>query len=88
VSTEPRMVESAVRSDVYSAIAAMTDIDVPITDDSELRADLAFDSIRLIELTMVLERHFELPQLDSASTATVTTVGDVIRLVTASGKES
>lgn len=88
MSTEPPMLDGTVRSVVHSAIAAMTDADVPITDDSELRADLAFDSIRLIELTMVLERHLELAPLDPASTATVTTVGDVVRLVTAVEKES
>jgi acyl carrier protein len=88
VSAEPPMLDNTVRSVVYSAIAAMTDANVRITEDSQLRADLAFDSIRLIELTMVLERHLELPPLDSASTATVTTVGDVVRLVTAGEKES
>ena len=49
--------------------------------DTRLVADLAYDSVRLIELSIALERHFELAALDESRLAAVTTVGDVVDLV-------
>ncbi|OPF81173.1 hypothetical protein VT50_0211175 [Streptomyces antioxidans] len=53
-----------------------------LADDTELIADLAYDSLRLIELTLALEQGFGLGELAQERTATVTTLGDIVRLVT------
>jgi acyl carrier protein len=49
--------------------------------DTRLVADLGYDSVRLIELSIALERHFRLDALDESRLAAVTTVGDVADLV-------
>lgn len=52
-----------------------------ITDDQRLIEDLGFDSIRLVELTIALERTFSLPRHDPAQLVDVLRVGDVVELV-------
>ena len=51
--------------------------------DLRLIDDLGYDSVRLMELTVVLERKFGLPRQLPEQLAGVHTVGDVIALVTA-----
>ncbi|GAA1480512.1 hypothetical protein GCM10009624_09520 [Gordonia sinesedis] len=53
----------------------------PLPDDARLREDLAFESVRLIELTMVLEQAFSLPPMPPEELAGVLRVGDVIALI-------
>jgi len=77
-STSPRRS----REDVHALVAAMAPRPpAEVTDDTELIADLAYDSLRLIELSIALERLFELSTLDESSVATVSTVGGVVALV-------
>lgn len=52
-----------------------------INEETRLAEDLGFDSLRLVELAIVLERSFGLPPLNMDQTLTVTTVGGMARLV-------
>jgi acyl carrier protein len=52
-----------------------------VSDESRLAEDLGFDSLRLIELTIVIEQAFGLPALDMESACAVRTVRDVTDLV-------
>ncbi|BBX10149.1 acyl carrier protein [Mycolicibacterium aichiense] len=54
---------------------------------SSLIGDLGYTSLRLLELSIAVERAFELPQLDQEALAGVATVGDLVNLVQ-SQKES
>ncbi|GAA5068865.1 acyl carrier protein [Nocardia callitridis] len=59
----------------------------PRTDlDAEQRLieDIGFDSLRLMELTVVLERTFDLPRYRPEQLFGVRRVGDVVTLVTTS----
>lgn len=59
----------------------------PITDSSRLIEDLGFDSLRLMELTVVLERAFGLPRHRPEQLVGVRRVGDVIALASGSAIE-
>jgi acyl carrier protein len=75
------------QDDVHALVAAMAPRPgAALTDDTRLIADLAYDSLRLIELSIALERRFGLPEVDESAIATVNTVGDVVDLVAAHGK--
>ncbi|AUA08965.1 acyl carrier protein [Streptomyces samsunensis] len=75
--------DDATRNTVYAIVGAMAPAGgVHLADDTELITDLAYDSLRLIELTLALEDGFGLAELGQEKTATVTTVGDIVRLVT------
>ncbi|NLE79632.1 MAG: acyl carrier protein [Rhodococcus sp.] len=52
-----------------------------VNDDERLIEDLGFDSIRLMELTVALERVFALPRQNPEQLVDVLKVGDVVRLV-------
>ena len=56
----------------------------PPDDGLRLIEDLGFDSLRLMELTVVLERTFELPRYRPEQLAGVRRVGDVVELITGS----
>lgn len=49
-----------------------------LAPDARLVDDLGFDSVRLIELTMLLERAFGLPPQRPENLTTITTVDDVM----------
>lgn len=67
---------------VFALIAAMAPIPVAAVDaGTRLRDDLGFDSIRLIELAMAMERRFDLPTLELGEAMDVITAGDVLSLV-------
>lgn len=69
-------------STCYAVIAAMAPRPVTSVDaGARLRDDLLFDSMRLIELAMALERHFGLPTLDLGESVDVTTAGDIVGLI-------
>ncbi|RDI54349.1 acyl carrier protein [Nocardia mexicana] len=55
-------------------------------DDRRLVEDLGFDSLRLMELTVVLERAFELPRYRPEQLAGVRRVGDVVALIEESAR--
>ncbi|QUQ63033.1 acyl carrier protein [Kutzneria sp. CA-103260] len=69
-------------TEVHAIVAAMAPSPrAELRADTRLVADLAYDSVRLIELSIALERHFALAALDESRLAAVTTVGDVVDLV-------
>ncbi|MFB8001454.1 acyl carrier protein [Nocardia sp. NPDC056000] len=52
-----------------------------VSDEQRLIEDLGFDSIRLMELTVALERGFGLPRYAPEQLTNVLRVGDVVTLV-------
>lgn len=58
-----------------------------VADGQRLIEDLGFDSIRLMELTVALERVFTLPRHNPEQLAGVLKVGDVVALVAAETAE-
>ena len=59
-----------------------------VAADARLVDDLGFDSVRLIELTMALERAFGLPPQRPENLATITTVDDVVTFALTAAKDS
>ncbi|APE16917.1 acyl carrier protein [Mycolicibacterium pallens] len=73
-----------VRTEVLELVAAMAPDTAGEPDlGSALIGDLGFTSLRLLELSIAVERAFELPQLDQELLAGVATVGDLVKLVEA-----
>lgn len=52
-----------------------------LTGATRLIDDLGYQSLRLVELTMVLEETFGLPPFDRTELAGVLSVGDVVALI-------
>ncbi|MEU7632298.1 acyl carrier protein [Nocardia sp. NPDC049220] len=74
--------DSAQADRVRGLIGAMApDQAAPTDDDQRLVEDLGFDSLRLMELTVVLERAFDLPRYQPSDLVGVRRVGEVIALV-------
>jgi acyl carrier protein len=72
------------RKAVLDAIGAMARYEVsPLAEEADLVADLGFDSLRLIELSVVIQQRTGLPPLPLDSSLTITTVKDVLDLVAA-----
>jgi acyl carrier protein len=73
-----------IREEVLALVAAMAP-DTAGTPDlsSALIGDLGFTSLRLLELSIAVEKAFELPQLDQETLVGVATVGDLVNLVEA-----
>ncbi|MEV0294032.1 acyl carrier protein [Nocardia sp. NPDC050710] len=68
---------------VRRIVAAMAPEPPAELDDAQrLIEDLGFDSLRLMELTVVLERSFDLPRYRPEELIGVRRVGEVISLVT------
>ncbi len=59
-----------------------------VAADARLIDDLGFDSVRLIELTMALERAFGLPPQRPENLATINTVDDVVTFALTAAKDS
>ncbi|MEU6560283.1 acyl carrier protein [Nocardia nova] len=77
-------VDSTVAERVRQLVVAMApDAPDDLTDDLRLVEDLAFDSLRLMELTLVLERAFGLPRYRPEQLAGVRRIGDVVALIEA-----
>ncbi|WP_280276256.1 acyl carrier protein [Nocardia wallacei] len=74
-------VDSDVAQRVRHLVAAMAPQPGGTGDDRRLVEDLGFDSLRLMELTVVLERAFGLPRYRPEQVAGVLRVGDVIALI-------
>lgn len=67
---------------VYRVIDAMApQPDTACADQDRLVEDLGFDSLRLMELTVVLERAFDLPAYRPEELAGVLRVGQVVALI-------
>ncbi|AHH20696.1 putative acyl carrier protein (ACP) [Nocardia nova SH22a] len=77
-------VDSTVAERVRQLVVAMApEPPADLTDDLRLVEDLAFDSLRLMELTLVLERAFGLPRYRPEQLAGVRRIGDVVALIEA-----
>ncbi|MBB3605105.1 acyl carrier protein [Mycolicibacterium sp. BK556] len=73
-----------VREDVLALVAAMAPDTAGEPDlNSALIGDLGYTSLRLVELSIAVERAFGLPQLNPELLAGVYTVGDLVNLVEA-----
>lgn len=70
---------------LITALAAPGWIPEDVAPDARLVDDLGFDSVRLIELTMALERAFGLPPQRPENLATITTVDDVVTFALTAG---
>ncbi|QBS43681.1 MULTISPECIES: acyl carrier protein [Nocardia] len=74
--------DAAVAERVRKLVYAMApDPQGPAEDSQRLIEDLGFDSLRLMELTVVLERSFGLPRYKPEQLVGVRRVGEVIGLV-------
>lgn len=72
------MTDDTVRSLVASMAPSRP---TTVTDDQRLVEDLGYDSLRLMELTVVLERAFSLPPFRPEQLAGVRTAGAVVTLI-------
>jgi acyl carrier protein len=59
-----------------------------LAGDTDLRSGLGYNSLRLIELMIALERHLGLPPVDMAEASPVRTVGDVIEFATRTASQA
>lgn len=76
------MSDTAVAQQVHRVIDAMSPkLGTTCTADDRLVEDLGFDSLRLMELTVVLERTFGLPAHRPEELAGVLRVGQVVTLI-------
>ncbi|MBL1074558.1 acyl carrier protein [Nocardia sp. 2] len=76
--------ENTVAVRIHGIVAAMApQPPEKLADAHRLIEDLGFDSLRLMELTVVLERSFELPRYRPEDLMGVLRVGQVVDLVTA-----
>ncbi|MBF6126859.1 acyl carrier protein [Nocardia brasiliensis] len=76
--------DAAVAERVRGLIQRMApDAQAAAEDEQRLIEDLGFDSLRLMELTVVLERSFDLPRYRPEQLVGVRRVGEVITLVAA-----
>lgn len=73
---------------LITALAAPGWIPEDVAPDARLVDDLGVDSVRLIELTMALERAFGLPPQRPENLATITTVDDVVVFALTAAKDS
>lgn len=77
--------ENPVAERVRQIVAAMApNSAADPADERRLIEDLGYDSLRLMELTVVLERGFDLPRYRPEQLMGVLRVGQVVDLVTAS----
>lgn len=65
---------------IIHIIAKELDHDGPITADTVLM-DLGADSLDLVQIAFEIEEALQINQLDAVAMESVTTVGDLIRLV-------
>ncbi|MFD7668743.1 acyl carrier protein [Streptomyces sp. NPDC059788] len=87
-TTQAGAAEDDTRSTVYAIVGAMAPVaGAELTDETTLIADLGYDSLRLLELTLALEQGLGLPELAPEETATVATLGDVVHLVSAARRQ-
>ena len=54
-----------------------------ISMDTSFEDDLGADSLDIVELTMALEEEFDIQEFDEETIATLVTVGDVCRFLSA-----
>ena len=67
---------------VCALIAEQFNVDADsITMDTSFEDDLNADSVDLVDLSMALEEEFEIDELTEADTASIKTVGDLVRFL-------
>jgi acyl carrier protein len=76
--------DTAIAGKVRGLILAMAPNPAGADDGKRLVEDLGFDSLRLMELTVVLERAFDLPRYRPEQLVGVRRIGEVIGLVSGS----
>ena len=54
-----------------------------ITEETSFTDDLGADSLDVVEMTMALEEEFDIPEVDEETIASLLTVGDILRYVSA-----
>jgi acyl carrier protein len=72
---------------LISVLAVPRRMPEDVAAEARLIDDLGFDSLRLIELTMTLERAFGLPLQRPENLATINTVDDVVTFVLTAAEE-
>jgi acyl carrier protein len=73
-----------IREEVLTLVAAMAPESAGEPElSSALVGDLGYTSLRLLELSIAVERAYELPQLDQEMHAGVATGGDLVKHVPA-----
>lgn len=76
------MNSEAVREAVHSILRHMSYDDLgELSDEARIATDLGFDSLRLLELAIVIEERFELSAVDVDEALNVSTVRDLVDLV-------
>lgn len=72
-----------VRETVHSILRHMSYGDAEeLSDEARIATDLGFDSLRLLELAVVIEERFELSSVDIDEALSISTVRDLVDLVT------
>ena len=67
---------------VCALIAEQFNVDADsITMDTSFEDDLNADSVDLVDLSMALEEEFEIDELTAEDTASIKTVGDLVRFL-------
>ena len=67
---------------VCALIAEQFNVDADsITMDTSFEDDLNADSVDLVDLSMALEEEFEIDELAEEDTASIKTVGDLVRFL-------
>ena len=67
---------------VCALIAEQFNVDADfITMDTSFEDDLNADSVDLVDLSMALEEEFEIDELTEEDTASIKTVGDLVRFL-------
>ncbi|NKY49242.1 acyl carrier protein [Nocardia vermiculata] len=75
-------VDSSVGARARQLVVAMApDLATEPADESRLIEDLGYDSLRLMELTLVLERAFGLPRFRPEQLIDVRRITDVVALI-------
>lgn len=72
---------TTIGSDVFALVTAMAPGPVEPALHSAFVGDLGYTSLRLLELSIAVERAFALPPLTPDTLAGVQTVGDLVALV-------
>ena len=68
--------------EVCALIAEQFNVDADsITMDTSFEDDLNADSVDLVDLSMALEEEFEIDELAEEDTASIKTVGDLVRFL-------
>ncbi|MFD4673354.1 acyl carrier protein [Lentzea sp. NPDC058450] len=77
------MDDESVREAVHGILRHMSHGDsTELSDDARIATDLGFDSLRLLELAIVIEERFELAEVNVDEALGVSTVRELVDLVT------